>query len=873
MAGLIRDLIASDPEAVREVYFRCLELARDAQKRNQWQMSYGDGSTAGNFLVQMLQGADEASLARLPLIIDIVNNEKNVLVEYEGSDRVGVAAVLRRALNDYSEGKRGEKATGVEAVKRLHDDVAKALGDRPGSLFQDAFYSELKQALQKPEDLEAASKWAADAAASVEPWRLAADFEAAIGLIQTEKPNKNPANPEGETENDAQSSRELKPFEAHFTSLVIDAELPIAWRMHLAALLSRVERERLPLSLRKNLLEVFNEAIEAGVPITNEQQRRMLQWMVSSAKEPELQEGLTAWREKWAKRYLRPATTGARQYERFDQLYDSQILTDALLVYLKSGDVDRANVLLRRYDDQLQSSSLVIVRLLRAEQPELAARFLRTHWSDLELNWPSGQNVYYDETIAKQEPAMLDKLVRDEERFFARALLASLPSYSDDEAVRDQRAKAAQEKKGSQAEAEPAPLRPRDARMVALADEFPKLQFKDETFRMRSLVVLSRSAPASNRLRETIAEQYTKANLPLTFQQDDEREWRLQSELAARHFANEFAAGKFEDFVATFDKLAKSIGDNNYDSGRKLGKLITGCFSSLRRDATAWTPEMCGAIGKSLRGLLTDKDYLYLEDFEDFNTLVFITAVRSGQTKDAAAWYKKLSNNCKSWVRNRGVSNRTWGIFAKMVGKPGKKNLAERMKLIESAVTLANDMQWLQFNRQRPHQLAGNNQQPVFQQVVKAKLATRKELLAYAKDVENAKERPFLANITLAEWLVAQKQHKEAAAAYEAGVAKLPKSWRLRRVLWKIAAGKAWANAGELENARRLAGEVEGKTQEPVEKQRLGELTKLIEKKTNGEKAKPEAAEKSEKKDSQARVERAAMLLTVRADIEQWLAV
>jgi hypothetical protein len=456
---------------------------------------------------------------------------------------VGVSGVLRKAVEEMGQGKRGEKASGVAAVKRLHDEIGQALGDRSGSLFMDAYYDVLSQQLQKPEDLAAAAAWAQGENGAHR--QVAADFYAGIGLIQTAKAKEADKNA-GAKDAAAAAATEGsdKHYHKHFQSLLTNAELPVAWRLHLAALVARQSGERLPTSLGKELITVYTEAVESGVPITNEQQRPLLEWLVRSVKDEELQEGLAAWREKWAKRYLRPASTGnSRQYERFNEISDTQVLSSVLKLYLQLGDVERVNVLLRRYDEQLKTSTQVVLLLLRAEQPELAARFLRAHWAEVELNWPANLDFYYDEAMQAQEAAMCAKLVRDEERFFARTLLASLPSYSNDKKAKAQRTKAAREKKKSSTPGEPTALRPRDARMVALADEFAKAQFNDDSYRMRTLVVLSRSGPASERLGEAIAQQYKKLNLPLALQQDDDRRWRLESELASRHFANEFRSG------------------------------------------------------------------------------------------------------------------------------------------------------------------------------------------------------------------------------------------------------------------------------------------------------------------------------------------
>jgi hypothetical protein len=572
------------------------------------------------------------------------------------------------------------------------------------------------------------------------------------------------------------------------------------------------------------VLAVYTDALKSTIPITDEQHGSICEWLVGAAKREELPEERALWSDAWGRRYLRPATAINRQFESPHELNDVDALCDVLRVYLQQNDEERVNQFIRRHEQALASNPRVVVILLRAEEPELAARFLRTHWTAFSLDWPSDDDLTFDPAIEAQTTPLTEKLLRDDERFFARALLASLP---DPEPPKEAESEDAENAVEQPAAAEPTP---RDVRLLKLAEELSDSTTSDEALRNRTISILGQSRAANARLQEEIAAQYAKLTLPITFQGDDNRRWQLELELASRHFDNRFAEGDTATFVTAFDQLVKSIeGDNSYQAGQKLDPLLVSCYDSIQLHGAKWTPDQCAAMGRSLRSLLNDQQYIYLNEFPKFNALMLLTHARGGNGAELVEWRKKLSDNSRSYMKSRGVDDETWATLGKLIGEPTPENLPERIKLVDAAVAAAADLGWLNYHQEAPHHLSGYDQKSIYDHIVKAKILSRDELRAHASQIDPIPERHFMANVTLAEWLAAQKEYVAAATLYESARPLAPATWKVRRVAWGLRAGDCWARAGNFENAKARAEEASKIELQEAEKKRFKKLTEMIE--------------------------------------------
>lgn len=838
------ELIASDKPAACEAFFRVLELVADAQKRNQWHMHFGDGRTAASYVLQnMLNQLDMTKYDRLPLLVDLLKNDKKVTFEFESSQRFGVANVLGRQFDSLMKEKNGKKLNRLKAIQRIHDEIGKSLDGRPSSLFVDAYFNLFTQKLSDDKDLHAVRDWAKSQVAGGKYPALSADFYAAavmVDMVRLEKQAKEKGAAPPEPTDDTDYCRQ------HFKNIINDAELPLAWRIHLAELITRNEGDRLPEEVGQAVLTSFNEGLKANLPLTTSQHRSITKWLAGAAKRGEVQPELAAWRDAWAARYLRLGATSANRYETPYELRDVDALCHALKIYLHQKDENRINQFLRRHDDSLQSSPLPIVLLLRAEKPELAARFLRSHWVTLTLSWPTHDDAAYDEVIEAQTQPLVEKLLREEERLFARALLASLPDPAPPKAGEEKPAGEQPEDNANDVAAEPTP---RDARMLKLADEFRAATGNDDAYQIRTLAVLGTSPPTNERLRDQTAAQFAKLALPISFQQDDDQRWKIESELAARHFDNQFAAGDPTAFTKSFTELVASIGEENaYNEGMKVAPLIDACFKAIQTHGNKFTPEQFAALGRAVRSLLDNREYLYLNEFRKFNSVVLFSHLRGEITKELPKWEKNLSGNCRSWVKNAGVDDKFWGTLSKLHGQGTPENLSERIKLMEDAIAAANDLGWLIYHNDSAHHLTGYDRKLIPFHAIKSGLLKRKDLLAYATQIEPVPERHFMVNVLLGEWLANQKQYAESATLFEAALPKMPESWKNRAANWRLRAGLSWALAGNMEKAQGWVDEVskrEGLQQ--AEQARLKQLIKTIKEKSGAPAADAKAAPPGDK--------------------------
>ncbi|MCC6493183.1 MAG: tetratricopeptide repeat protein [Pirellulales bacterium] len=863
LAGVLGDKIGSDPALASEVFFRFLELAHDAQKRNQWNYYFGSSSSTAAYLLRDLsQRPGRENLSRLALIAAIVGNDKGVNVEYEDGDNYGIDEALRRHLQESLDGKGTAKLTAVEAVKQLHSELGTLLGNRSGSLFIDSYYEAFRNQFSgdRQEDLDDLAAWAQEAQGQDAHPRLAGDFAAALAMCradqarekaQEQRPGGNVDNDNGdegegddegqkEGDNDERSAGDpvalSQQYRAYFAAEMASKELPIGWRMHLAGELARFEGERLPADLGGAALDVLAEAIDSGVAIPGNQQRALVEWISRHADEAGLADRISAFQERWANRFLRAASSaGAQRFEKLDEVNDSRVLTAALAVYLKRGDEPRVHLLLRRYDSSLSHDPLVLLELLRAKRPELAARFLRAHWTDVSIDWPNSEDARYDESIAAQVGPLCEQLNRDDEKFFARSLMAAMHDGPSDKPPAGDVPTAASNREAAAAD-KPAEPPPRDQRMLELAGEFAAVTFTDDGMRMRSLALLARSRPASERLRDPLAQQYQKLNLALAFPQDDPRQWNLQAELAQRHLANELRRGDVRPFVELFDALAKLVDGQNYQTVQRIESILRCGKEAMLEDCSGWTVEQYVAMGRSLRQLLIGKEYVPFNYYSDYSAMLVAAHVRGQAAGELAEWREKLSRNARANFQNRGVNGSLWQMLKSSIGAPTPENLTTRLATAEGVVGCLADLEWLNFHHDEPHHVTGlQRQQSVYKHLIDAKLLTREELLAHASQIDPLPPRHFMVNLTLAEWLAAEKAYRPAAALYEASLAKMPDTWKIRRIHWTLNAAAAWAEVGELDKARQLAEQA--MTLEGVrdaERKKHDRVMALIEKKASG---------------------------------------
>ncbi|QDT71705.1 Tetratricopeptide repeat protein [Lacipirellula limnantheis] len=828
----LKDLVAADLPAAIEAYHRVVELARDAQKNNSWNLYISNGSTAAGYILRQVAGSlDRDHYDRLPFLLDLYKSEKQASTEYESSNSYGVTGVLLSRFDELVKAK-GKKRTPLEAVQQIHEELGEKLGGRPSSLFADAYCELCDQKLEKPEDLEAVREWAKSQVIGGGRQELSTELYAAASMVEAAKlaeKSEEKASYLEKSNAPLVGPSDHENFYRQYYRSLLQSQLPLVWRLHLAKLLTEMDGDRLPPETGKSVLATYTEALTSTNPITDEQHRSISLWLAGAAKRGELPDERVLWSDAWAKRYLRQSATIDRRFESPHELNDSDALCDVLRVYLQQNDDERVNQFFRRHESTLASCPQVVVILLRAEKPELAARFLRTNWSAFSLDWPSDDDMTFDAAIDGQTASLAEKLLRDDERYFARAMLASLPD--------PQPASAEDEKKGDDAAEQAADVEPtpRDLRLLKLAEEFSGATKKDEALRNRTIAILGQSRAANATLQEEIAAQYAKLSLPVTFQQDDDRRWRSELELASRHFDNRFAQGDTQAFVAAFDGIVASIeGDNAYQAGEKLNPLIESCYDSIKVHGEKWTPEQCAAVGRSLRSLLDDKEYIYLNEFAKFNALVLLTHAKGGNSSELAKWREELSGNIQRYLKDRGVDDETWTTLRKIAGKPTPENLPQRIKLVEAAVAAAADLEWLNYHQKTPHHLSGFDRKSIFTQIVKAKLLSRGELLAYASRIDPIPERHFMTNITLAEWLAAQKEYVAAAMLYDSARPLAPESWKVRRAAWGLRAGECWARAGNVENAQARADEAAKTELKEAEKERLKELTEMIEQKKTG---------------------------------------
>ena len=113
--------------------------------------------------------------------------------------------------------------------------------------------------------------------------------------------------------------------------------------------------------------------------------------------------------------------------------------------------------------------------LVRSNQPEEAAQFIRRNWPQLRFEWPNTRVTWFDVKFGDSLSPVFEKLDRDDLRYFAELFFASAPDVDKSQPVGNAESNTTS----------------RDDRMRQLGEKFSEIEFADAALRRRSLVILS----------------------------------------------------------------------------------------------------------------------------------------------------------------------------------------------------------------------------------------------------------------------------------------------------------------------------------------------------------------------------------------------
>ncbi len=554
-----------------------------------------------------------------------------------------------------------------------------------------------------------------------------------------------------------------------------DEKLPLTWRIHIAAFLAQREPVRLPFEAAKDISTLYTQALDKGVPIDNAQNRALTQIVLSLVNDHDADAVLKDWRETWSRRYLGQQARqqiGQNQTERLNKLSDSEALCNALQVYLTvegSQMPEWATRLLNVYDDRIGNLPQVLAVLVRANQPDEAARLLRRAALKLDVNWPNKEVTRYNDDIEKLLPATLAKLDRDDERYLAKVLFAAMPDR--------------EQPKKPKTTTNSAPG-PRNERLSKLAGEFASVSFKDPILKKLCLVLLSGSDAAGKQIAGEIAAAYDATNILSALSSPDRTRLTQETRLAQCHFQNLLREGKYEPYVDLLKRMSATPSDDDYRFGEAVSPFVQCAVTSLRdTNRKDWSPEACAAIGEALGNTLKDREYVNINNFEDFSTILVTLYCQADKRDKFDELKKKISEYNRNRLTSSGAKDDVWRFGLSLNRPATPENLDARIRYLQNVMRCACDQKWLE-RTGMPYRMRGQSERNFLTSVTKVGLLSAEELKTHGIEAFEGigpKDEPNYAKAAFANWLQAGKDFEKASAVWRLMVAIPPDAKKVAR--------------------------------------------------------------------------------------------
>jgi hypothetical protein len=569
---------------------------------------------------------------------------------------------------------------------------------------------------------------------------VAADLHAVYSLIAAEKTPPKNGRPSSER-------LLLADYHQHFRRVLNDESLPIPWRLHVASFLADRQEEAIPLELANDMTQLYIAAIEDKAPIVGNQHGALTAVVRSLKADDSAKDLLTQWRDKWAERYLRTAVPNRQSpTTAIYALSDSRALCSALEIFLAGDDMERAKELLAKYSGVIGNLPQTVVILVKAGQPEEAAKVLRSGWSRLALSFPTREA-----DAESLLPQLLERLDRDDERYFAKLLFASLQD--------------AQQKNGSADSAAPATTT-RDQRLEELAKDFSQIEFKDPGLQKTCLVLLSDSEAAGKQIADAVAKAYEQQAVVSAYVSNDSNRLTQESLLAKAHLTNRLRAGDCDSFAALVNALSDNPTDDDYRLGQAVNPFIECALATLRdKNGKPWTAEQSLAVGEALAGVLKGRDYVNINDFDPYNTLVVALHARAGKTDDLKTFITKVSDYSRSRFQQTGSREEIWNFGSRLIGPPTADNLAERIQYARRVLQWAFDQGWIRRSSSQPYTMRSQPRK-FFESMVATGFFTEDEMKAHGEEIAKGignKNDKYYAMAAFADWVQSREDFARAA--------------------------------------------------------------------------------------------------------------
>jgi len=800
------NVVQTDPATAAKVVLQICDLGHEAQRRGEWHMYFGDGnSTEGYILRQAVDNIQAKDWSVYDFVVDVTRNKEGRAVETANAAPRAAAIGIMAAFNRAPKLSNGRPRPIDERIRAMYEECGPALAGRSSVLLIRGFYDQVNGQLEE-KTCEKTQAWTRTEMAGGKYPDLAANLDAVVAFIASQK------GAAGKRNFASGERRAMADYHEHFLAIFNNAKLPFTWRTILAELVARKEKGTLPLEVARAISKLHSDAIAADVPIVDSEQYQLALVVQSLIDDPESADLIKEWRDHWAARYLSASsrrTHRNQQYERLDRISNSGALCGALAIFYSAGDTTRAGQLLRTYDGSLGNLPRTLAVVVRADQPNQAARLIRVKWPTLNFDWPKEASSQYDAQLAALLPAVYEKLDREELRYFARLLFASMP---DADSLGDVPA--------------------HDDRMRDLAGKLADVEFKDKTLYRRALVLLSRCAATRADVAPLVAEEFDVERLAAAFHSDnDQPPLEQETQLTVCHLRNRLAAGDAAALAKLLKRLNASQPRQEYQFCRRLSPFLRCARDVLREPGEAWPADDCALILAQMQAAVADRQYVYFDDSPGFNTLLTALIARTDQRAESEKWIKSLPKNSYNNLFSRGITGDVWKFGVRLLGPPSDSNYEERQRFVQNVLRFAVDRKWGAWGMKQSYYLRRKTKNRCFTSIVDANLLSKDELMEHGGELVKQVGDVRFVTAAWAAWLESVEQYKRAAAAWRQVVDAEPmpkdnsKRLKDRSVYHVLSLARCRANSGHAEEAKATlatlgASQVGPRLRKPVEKLR-----------------------------------------------------
>lgn len=688
----IATLLPHERDTARDVVAKALDLVHDAQRRGQYNITYGDGGSAGGHLVEgLLREVQSAAIAGIA--IELIRDRRTKPVEMVERASRRLREPFGETLEEASERQPDETApperlaAGCEALAAHlpagNLSVLMALFSEHIQSWESAHLREVAAWMDEIDDADT------DPVAAL---RREAAMAAALWLADRARDGEG----SGETGvpddlGEGVGERALRTI-AYYVDVLADETLSRTYRLHVG---EQFMTQALWPELRLAAAEAGVDAIRHhGTPVADHSVERVTRglrqmpgafasldherWAAS------VRDLVSAYRQRQGgssshavyRRHRLPDLLATGDPQRQDMSVPMLMLDLAL----QADAPDAARRLLDVDDAALAKEAGAWMLLVRHGQMDLAARTVRRHAHEVDTAYP--RELYYDASLAQAMPELREALEAPHHRYFAELLLAAAPDEAGDQGARDRR-------------------------LAELVEEFEVLA-GHQALRHHALLMIGWSDAALVQVSDALAAEVEAWEVARLFSRtvqhvgwnasragQTQREHQRRQRLVALHARARALIGN-GDALATLAEVVVEHVTNDWQRrqglealGRMFDETVVERLDERRLEELA---SFLPALAHLARPPASRSFSVPHRRRAQLHVIIHVLADREDELR---AWRDELSDRERSRLRNTRVSDDLWSRIASLLLEPDPMAVERRAERLAAVLRDPDLRNWL----------------------------------------------------------------------------------------------------------------------------------------------------------------------------------